>query len=106
MSSTHVRRAPLIALAAGFIVLTAPAVAHAQFAMCGARAQIVEQLKTKYKEAPQAVGIVFDNGVAELFVSEKGTWTMLMTLAGGKSCIIAAGHSWDAVPTLARGTGI
>lgn len=106
MSSTHVRRAPLIALAAGFIVLTAPAVAHAQFAMCGARAQIVEQLKTKYKEAPQAVGIVSDNGVAELFVSEKGTWTMLMTLAGGKSCIIAAGHSWDAVPTLARGTGI
>lgn len=106
MSSTHVRRAPLIALAAGFIVLTAPAVAHAQFAMCGARVQIVEQLKTKYKEAPQAVGIVSDNGVAELFVSEKGTWTMLMTLAGGKSCIIAAGHSWDAVPTLARGTGI
>ncbi len=106
MSSTHVRRAPLIALAAGFFVLTAPAVAHAQFAMCGARAQIVEQLKTKYKEAPKAVGIVSDNGVAELFVSEKGTWTMLMTLASGKSCIIAAGHSWDAVPTLARGTGI
>lgn len=106
MSSTHVRRAPLIALAAGFFVLTAPAVSHAQFAMCGERAQIVEQLKVKYKEAPQAVGIVSDNGVAELFVSEKGTWTMLMTLASGKSCIIAAGHSWDAVPTLARGTGI
>ncbi|MBK1869121.1 hypothetical protein [Taklimakanibacter albus] len=106
MSSTHVRRAPLIALAAGFFILTMPLVSHAQFAMCGERAQIVEQLKVKYKETPQAVGIVSDNGVAELFVSEQGTWTMLMTLTSGKSCIIAAGHSWDAVPTLARGTGI
>lgn len=106
MSSTHVRRAPLIALAAGFFVLTTPAVAQAQFAMCGVRAQIVELLKTKYKEAPQAVGVISDNGVAELFVSEKGTWTMLMTLTNGKSCIIAAGHSWEQAPTLARGTGI
>lgn len=106
MSSTHIRRAPLIALAAGFFILTMPGVSHAQLAMCGQRTQIVEQLKTRYKEAPQAVGVVSDSGVAELFVSEKGTWTMLMTLTNGKSCIIAAGHSWDAVPTLARGTGI
>jgi hypothetical protein len=39
-------------------------------------------------------------------VSEKGTWTMLMTFESGKSCIIAAGHSWDSAPTLAQGTGI
>jgi hypothetical protein len=39
-------------------------------------------------------------------VSEKGTWTMLITLESGKSCIIAAGHSWDSAPTLAQGTGI
>lgn len=29
-----------------------------------------------------------------------------MTLSNGKSCIIAAGHSWDPTPALARGTGI
>ena len=106
MSSTPVRRATLIALAAGYFIVTGPLVAQAQFAMCGERAQIVEQLKVKYKETPHAIGVISDNGVAELFLSEKGTWTMLMTLTNGKSCIIAAGHSWDAVPTLARGTGI
>lgn len=43
---------------------------------------------------------------AELYVSEKGTWTMLMTLSNGKSCIIAAGHSCDPTPALVPGTGI
>ncbi|TMJ35662.1 MAG: hypothetical protein E6G89_18195 [Alphaproteobacteria bacterium] len=100
----RIRRTAIIA-AAGFILIT-PAVARAQFAMCGDRAQIIDQLKTKYNETRQAVGLISNNGAAELYVSEKGTWTMLITLENGKSCIIAAGHSWDSAPTLAQGTGI
>ena len=99
------RRTALMAVTA-LVPFTQPAVSHAQFAMCGERAAIIDQLKTKYQETRQAVGLIADNGAAELYVSEKGTWTMLMTLASGKSCIIAAGHSWDAAPTLAQGTGI
>jgi hypothetical protein len=92
--------------AAVLLALTAPSIAQAQFATCGARAAIVDQLKTKYQETRQAVGLISNIGAAELYVSEKGTWTMLMTLTNGKSCIIAAGHSWDGAPTLAQGTGI
>jgi hypothetical protein len=105
MLPKSVRGATLIAVAAGF-TFTTHAVAQAQFAMCGERAAIVAQLKTKYQESRQAVGLISNNGAAELYVSEKGTWTMLVTLASGKSCIIAAGHSWDSSPTLAQGTGI
>ncbi len=92
--------------AAVLLALTAPSIAQAQFAMCGERTAIVDQLKTKYQETRQAVGLISNIGAAELYVSEKGTWTMLMTLTNGKSCIIAAGHSWDTAPTLAQGTGI
>lgn len=99
------RRAVLMAAAAVFI-LTTPGVSRAQFAMCGERGAIIDQLKTKYQESRQAVGLISNNGAAELYVSEKGTWTMLVTLANGKSCIIAAGHNWDSSPTLAQGTGI
>ena len=99
------RLSVLTAIAAPLAV-TAPGIAQAQFAMCGERAAIVDQLKTKYQESRQAVGLIANTGAAELYVSERGTWTMLMTLANGKSCIIAAGHSWDASPTLAQGTGI
>ena len=94
------------ALMAAAVLLTLTTSSHAQFAMCGERAAIIDQLKTKYQETRQAVGLIATNGAAELYVSEKGTWTMLVTLASGKSCIIAAGHSWDSSPTLAQGTGI
>jgi hypothetical protein len=99
------RRTVFMAVA-GCFALIAPSTSYAQFAMCGERMAIIDQLKTKYKESRQAVGLIADNGAAELYVSEKGTWTMLMTLPNGKSCIIAAGHSWDSLPTLAQGTGI
>jgi hypothetical protein len=99
-------RLPVLTAAAALFAFVAPGIAQAQFAMCGERAAIVDQLKTKYQESRQAVGLISNNGAAELYVSEKGTWTMLMTLTNGKSCIIAAGHSWDAAPTLAQGTGI
>ena len=97
------RRTVFMAVA---VLLTLTTPTHAQFAMCGERAAIIDQLKTKYQEARQAVGLISNNGAAELYVSEKGTWTMLVTTASGKSCIIAAGHSWDMAPTLAQGTGI
>jgi len=105
MLPRYIRRSTLIAVAAG-LTLTLSAHAYAQFAMCGERTQIVEQLKIKYNETRQAVGLISNNGAAELYVSEKGTWTMLITVESGKSCIIAAGHSWDSAPTLAQGTGI
>lgn len=105
MLPRYFRRSTLIAVAAG-LTFTLPTVAQAQFAMCGERAQIVDQLKAKYNETRRAVGLISNNGAAELYVSEKGTWTMLVTLESGKSCIIAAGHSWDSAPTLAQGTGI
>ena len=92
-------------LAAGFLALT-PAIASAQFAMCGERAQIIDQLKTKYNENRQAVGLISNNGAAELFVSEKGTWTMLVTDQAGITCILAAGDAWDEAPLLVQGTGI
>ncbi|WP_119270472.1 hypothetical protein [Taklimakanibacter deserti] len=103
MLPKSVRRTAFMAVAVLF-AFTTPS--HAQFAMCGERAAIIDQLKTKYQESRQAVGLISTNGAAELYVSEKGTWTMLVTLASGKSCIIAAGHSWDSSPTLAQGTGI
>ena len=98
-----VRRTVFMAVA---VLLSLSTSSQAQFAMCGDRAQIIDQLKTKYQESRQAVGLISNNGAAELYVSEKGTWTMLVTVASGKSCIVAAGHDWNSMPTLAQGTGI
>jgi hypothetical protein len=84
-----------------------PALASAQ-AVCGPRDSIVSTLGDKYQESRQALGLVGQDGrgVMELFVSKKGSWTMLMTYAKGSSCIVAAGQAWEHTPGEVAGAGI
>ncbi len=82
--------------------------AFAQLAICGNRPAIVMQLARKYQEFQRATGLI-DSGraKAELYVSRKGTWTMLVTMTNGKSCIVAAGTDWDsAIVSLKQGQPI
>jgi hypothetical protein len=70
--------------------------AHAAGRVCGERSTIVEYLKERYKETPRAVGVASSGkSVMEIYTSEKGSWTVLMTTAKGITCIMAAGHSWE-----------
>lgn len=67
----------------------------AQSFPCGDRDKLIAALKQKYDEQPVAVGISTDNTEAfEVFASKKGTWSLVMTTSTGKTCIMAAGHSW------------
>ena len=70
----------------------------------GAKASVCMQHKTltgylseKFKEEPKAVGLVEQQHLMEVFVSAKGTWTIVMTSTEGISCIIAAGDTWEEV---------
>lgn len=70
--------------------------------MCGERARIVGQLEQHFQEAVTAVGMVDDNAVVEVFVSESGTWTIIATGTDGMSCVLSAGEGWEST-TLIRG---
>jgi hypothetical protein len=96
----------LAACSAAAAVLLSPSLAEAQMAFCGNRSAMIDALKAKYKESRQALGIAGSNSVVELYISEAGTWTMLVTSPEGRTCVMAAGHSWDGKPTLATGTAI
>lgn len=74
--------------------------------MCGQRADIIQSIDQKYKERPAAFGLSGDKMMIELYTSEKGTWTMLMTRPGGVSCIMAVGQSWENLPVPAKLTGL
>ncbi len=71
--------------------------ANAQ-AVCGDRGEIVSRLETAYQEKASAIGLAGNGGVVELYTSEKGSWTLLLTQTTGVSCLIAAGDSWETVP--------
>jgi hypothetical protein len=76
-----------------------PATARAQQAVeqeaCAPRDEIVQKLSSDFSESQQAVGVVNDKAVLEVFVSGNGTWTIIATGTDGMSCVVSAGQDWD-----------
>lgn len=64
-------------------------------AVCMNHKNLVTFLSDRYSEAPRALGLVEDRGLMEVYTSEKGTWTIVMTTAHGIACILAAGDTWE-----------
>ena len=66
--------------------------------VCGSRADFIKALNEKFEEQGKALAIAGQNNLLEIYTSEAGTWTILMTSPEGKTCIIAAGNSWEDIP--------
>lgn len=79
----------------------------AQGALCGARSTIIERLKSQYGETRRGLGVGRENGVVEVYTSEAtGSWTILMTLPTGVTCLMAAGEAWEDAAPVAVGDDI
>ena len=81
----------------GIALACAPVTAaFAQQASCAKRDMIVERLASKYGESRQSAGLNQNNGMVEVFASnETGTWTILVTMPNGISCLMAADKAWE-----------
>jgi len=88
------------ALAASLCALSSSA--SAVQVQCASHNQMVGLLSKKYSENPVAMGTVNTDRYMQLFVSEKGTWTILVTKTDGEACIVAAGNNWEKLPTLSK----
>lgn len=62
---------------------------------CGSRAEIVGKLSQEFRESQQAVGLVSDQAVMELYVSGQGTWTIIASGTDGTACVVSAGQDWE-----------
>ena len=63
---------------------------------CADRASVIERLANRYGESRQSIGLGQNNAVVEVFASlETGSWTITVTVASGKTCIVAAGQSFE-----------
>ncbi len=78
-----------------FAWATAPSRAHAGVRYCAEHDMITDKLTAKYNEQRSGMGLVGSSGMVELFTSETGTWTIVVTQVDGTSCIVAAGNSWS-----------
>ena len=75
--------------------------------ICSTRANVLKHLSRKYSETPVGLGVAENGGVIELLTSAEGdTWTIIITMPDGRSCMIAAGEGWEQVPRIAaKGSG-
>ena len=54
------------------------------------------QLGSWYSEALVAIGLADTAGVVEVFSTGDGsTWTMVLTMPDGMSCVMATGEGWE-----------
>ncbi|MCC6471693.1 MAG: hypothetical protein IT563_25490 [Alphaproteobacteria bacterium] len=89
----------LFALVAALVLSTsaalAPARAEEAKMACGDRTELLAHLKDKYHENQTGFGITQKGGVVELMTSEDGSWTLILSFANGRSCLMATGQGWE-----------
>ena len=91
----------LVIVASAILLAKAPALAEQP--LCTDRNVVVTQLSKQYSEAPVAMGLANNGGVIEILSSGAGkSWTIILTMPNGMTCMIAAGDSWEALPEIAQ----
>ncbi len=88
-------------LLAGAIFLSACAtsVVAQQLISCVPRDDALAHLAQKYREAPVAAGVTNKGGLVEVLTTGDGsTWTIILSLPNGVSCLVASGEDWRALP--------
>ena len=100
-------RATITTLGLAALALAGMTPAHAQ-QFCADRTTVTERLEGNYGESFAGGGVRNEKSIFEVWMSEeKGTWTILMTMADGRSCIMASGTDWRVpLPSEATAPGI
>ncbi|MGI9482043.1 MAG: hypothetical protein ACR2OR_06770 [Hyphomicrobiales bacterium] len=93
----------MIAAACGALYFSA-AVPAMSMAACAPHGAVIKSLSGKYNETRKAYGLAGGKQMLEIFVSEKGTWTVVVTNLEGIACVIAVGDSWEDAPKVKTGS--
>ena len=88
----------VLSLGLGIALLAANQTSAQGTARCADRSVIVDSLAQKYGESRQSVGLGNNNTLVEVFASEEtGSWSIIITRAGGPTCLVAAGNNYQLV---------
>lgn len=88
----------LFALSLGFAGLILATQAGFAATQCGARDTVVATLAGQYGETRRGMGLAANNSLVEVFASDtSGSWTIIVTLPDGLTCLVASGQSYEAL---------
>ena len=85
-----------ITLLASLLLPAAPALAFSPIAeiICAPKDQMTRKLAGQFGESRRATGLRGPEQMVEIWADEVGGWTMVITYASGKACIVAMGEHW------------
>jgi len=63
--------------------------------VCAPRDTILDKLTNQFKETRRSFGLQGTAAVFEIYASQQGTWTMIMTQTTGVTGVLAAGGAWS-----------
>ncbi|GAB4231438.1 MAG: hypothetical protein Tsb0032_37640 [Kiloniellaceae bacterium] len=100
-SRSDVRRrfaapAAFLSLAATLVFFGQPAAA--QPATCGARDALLERLSARFEEQPVSLGVTATGSLLEVLASPSGSWTIIVTIPNGPTCLVSSGEGWRSAP--------
>lgn len=95
--STMPQRAARCLLPVLLLLLSGASSAQAQW-VCASREAAVDRLTETHHEVVRGGGLSAKGYVVELYVSDSGSWTVLVTLPSMVSCIDDFGEAWSNLP--------
>lgn len=72
--------------------------ATAQGPQCGPRGVILDALRSGYQERPVSRGVTSTGALLEVFAGPSGSWSILVTVPGGPTCLVSSGEGWRRLP--------
>lgn len=75
------------------LLLASAAQVQAQ-TVCAAREAVVSALATRFGETVSATGVDRNGNLLEVFSSAGGSWTIVLTIPGGPTCLVSSGDGW------------
>lgn len=63
--------------------------------ICAPRAEMVTRLAGPWASTLRATGLRDSDTVMEVWVSDRGRWTLVQSYANGLMCVLAMGEAWE-----------
>lgn len=98
------RKFSLLFFAAAVFGFSQPLQAEATY--CAAHDKLADILNNKFGEQKLGMGLAGSTAMVELFVSAKGTFTLVSTNTSGVACIVGAGDGWEKADPKAMLSGL
>lgn len=70
---------------------------------CGTHEVIASTLASLYNEVPHHRGLTPKGTMVEVFSSEAGTFSVVITIPNGRSCLVTAGTNWQEIDAASHG---